>query len=661
MTRIGVDVGGTFTDLVVLGPRGLTVAKVPSTPDAPERGIWDAYDAAGLEGGTAEALIHGTTIATNALLERKGARVALVTTEGFEDLLELRRQDRAALYDLSRQHPPPLVPRDRIVGVPERMGPGGVVRALTEEAIASSVARVKALEPEAVAVSLLFAFRHPEHEVRLAAALRAALGVPVIVSHELVPRIREYERTSTVAAEAFLRPRAGSYVARFARDAEARGFRNGAARMLASNGGALRPELAAERAVWLALSGPAGGIQGAALVGAASGFTDLLTLDMGGTSADAGVVRGGEADTRTHGTIAGVPLAVPHIFIETVSAGGGSIGWLDSGGALRVGPESAGAVPGPACYGRGGTRPAVTDAFVALGWIPDGATLGGSIRVSRRLADRAVGALASAAGLEPAACALGMIRIAEATMARALRRVSVERGLDPAEMTLVAFGGAGPLSGCALAELLGVRRVLFPPHAGALSALGMAAADDMVEHAVSVHLPVAEFAGREPSLAAPLAARVAEQLPGAAVRYVAECRYVRQGYELDVPCGGGVWDKVGRDFHDVHQRAFGHQDPKGAIQVVALRAVGTLSGGARQVRWPRRSTMGGSARLRLRLERGEVEAVGADWDGLHDGKVLAGPAVVEGRSATALIPPGWVGRVNRIGAIVVEPGDARPD
>jgi N-methylhydantoinase A len=659
--RVGVDVGGTFTDLVAIGPRGLVVAKVPSTPDAPERGIWDAYDEAGLEGGTTEALIHGTTIATNALLERKGARVVLVTTEGFEDVLELRRQDRAALYDLSRQHPPPLVPRDRIVGVPERMGPGGVVLALTEEAIAASVARVASLEPEAVAVSLLFAFRHPEHEVRLAAALRAALRVPVIVSHELVPRIREYERASTVAAEAFLRPRAGSYVARFARDAEARGLKRGAARVLASNGGALRPELAAERAVWMALSGPAGGIQGAALVGAASGFTDLLTLDMGGTSADAGVVRSGEADTRTHGTIAGVPLAVPHIFIETVSAGGGSIGWLDSGGALRVGPESAGAVPGPACYGRGGTRPAVTDAFVALGWIPDGAILGGSIKVSRQLADRAVGALATAAGLEPAACALGMIRIAEATMARALRRVSVERGLDPSEMTLVAFGGAGPLSGCALAELLGVRRVLFPPHAGALSALGMAAADDVVEHAVSVHLPAAEFAGRAPAFATPLAARVAEQLPGASIRYVAECRYVRQGYELDVPCGEGVWTQVAQDFHDVHRRAFGHHDAKGEIQVVALRAVGTLSGGARHVRWPRRSTMGASARLRLRLESGEVDAAGADWDGLNDGKVLVGPAVVEGRSATALIPPGWVGRVNRIGAIVVEPGDARPD
>jgi N-methylhydantoinase A len=660
MTRVGVDVGGTFTDLVALGPRGLVVAKVLSTPEAPERGIWDAYEAAELREAP-DALIHGTTIATNALLERKGARVVLVTTEGFEDLLELRRQDRASLYDLTRQHPPPLVPRERIVGVRERTGPDGVVVPLTDAALREAVERVRSLAPESVAVSLLFAFRHAGHEARVAAALRSALpGVPVIVSSEVVPRIREYERTSTVAAEAFLRPRVGRYVERFAADAAARGLKAGTARVLASNGGALRPALAAERAVWLALSGPAGGIQGAALVGAASGFKELLTLDMGGTSADAGAVRGGEADTRTHGAIAGFPLAVPHIFIETVSAGGGSIGWLDSGGALRVGPESAGAVPGPACYARGGTRPTVTDAFVLLGWIRDGATLGGSIEVSRRRAADAIGSLAAAAGLEPHACALGMIRIAEASMARALRRVSVERGLDPSGMTLVAFGGAGPLSGCALAELLGVRRVLFPPHAGALSALGMAAADDVVEHATSVHLPAARFVQRAAALAAPLVERVNAELPGAAISFVAECRYARQGYELDVPCGAGAWRRLAGDFHDAHQRAFGHHEAGGEILVVALRAIGRLGGGAKALRWPRRSLMGGTLRLRIHLESGEVDAAGYDWESLRSGQTLAGPAVVEGRSATGLVPVGWTGRINEIGAVIVEADGAQP-
>ncbi len=656
--RVGVDVGGTFTDLVALGPRGVVVAKVPSTADAPERGIWDAWTAAGLEGAPA-ALIHGTTIATNALLERKGARVVLVVTAGFEDLLELRRQDRAALYDLARHHPPPLVPRERVVGVRERMGPGGVVTALAERVLSDVVTAVAALAPEAVAVSLLFGFRHPEHERRVAGALRVELpGIPVIASHELVPRVREYERTSTVAAEAFLRPRAGAYVARFAAEAGQRGV--AAPRVLASNGGALGAPLAARRAVWLALSGPAGGIQGAAMVGAASGIHDLLTLDMGGTSADAGVVLHGEAMQAAHGTIAGVALAVPHIAIETVSAGGGSIGWLDSGGALRVGPESAGAQPGPACYGRGGTAPTVTDAFVALGWISDGTVLGGSVTVTRALAVRALDALARAAGLDVGACALGMVRVAEATMARALRRVSVERGLDPAVLTLLAFGGAGPLCGCSLAELVGVRRVLLPPHAGVLSAFGMAAAHDVAERSAAVHLPAAAFADAATPLAAGLADQLAEDLPGAPVSFVAECRYAGQGYELDVPCAAGAWAAVPEAFHEVHVRTFGFHDPGAPVEVVELRALARAAGGGGRVMWSRPDRAGGVSRLRIRTEAGQVDAAGYDWDVLRAGQVLAGPAVIEGRSATAFLPAGWAGRVNEIGAIVAEAGDARP-
>jgi N-methylhydantoinase A len=655
--RIGVDVGGTFTDLVALGPRGLTVLKVPSTPDAPERGIWDAYGQAGLS-APPETLIHGTTVATNALLERKGAKVVLVTTAGFEDILELRRQDRAALYDLARHHPPPLVPRERVVGVRERMGPNGVVLALGDTALEAAVQAVAALTPEAVAVSLLFAFRHPAHERRVVEALRAALPlIPVAAAHELVPRIREYERTSTVSAEAFLRPSVGRYVERFAAEAAVRGI--AAPRVLASNGGALLPELAASRAVWLALSGPAGGIQGAALVGAASGFTDLITLDMGGTSADAGVVLGGEASVAAHGTVAGVPLAVPHIAIETVSAGGGSIGWIDSGGALRVGPHSAGAVPGPACYGRDGTDPTVTDAFLVLGWIPDGAVLGGSVRVRRDLALRAIAPLAAQAGLDVAACALGMIEVAQATMARALRRVSVERGLDPAALTLVAFGGAGPLCGCALADLTGVRRVLMPPLAGALSALGMAAARDVAERSVAVHLPADAFALVAEVYAGPIAARAAQDLPGADIGFVAECRYAGQGYELDVPCARGAWGSVAGEFHEAHMRAYGHRAAE-QVEVVELRAVARRPGGAGRINWPLREAAGGAARLRVHLRSGPADAAGYAWNALHAGQVLAGPAVVEGSSATAFLPPGWAGRVNAIGAIVAEPGDARP-
>jgi len=656
--HVGIDVGGTFTDLVALDKQGLIVIKTASTPDAPERGIWDVYAQAGFA-RPPEALIHGTTIATNALLERTGARAVLVLTEGFEDLLELRRQNRAALYDLSRHHPAPLVTRERVVGAPERMGPNGVMRPLTDEGVREVVARVSRLEPEAVGISLLFGFRHPAHEMRLAAALRTALpGVTVVAAHELVPRMREFERTSTVAAEAYLRPKVGGYVGRFAREAVQRGV--AAPRVLASSGGALRAELAAERAVWLALSGPAGGIQGAALVGAASGFTDLLTLDMGGTSADAGVVLGGEAVMAAQGDVAGVPVAIPHLAIETVSAGGGSIARMDSGGALRVGPASAGAVPGPACYGRGGSQATVTDAYLTLGWIQDGALLGGSVRVSRRLAEEAVGRLAAQAGLEVHACALGIIRVVEATMTRALRRVSVERGLDPATLTLVAFGGAGPLSGCALAELLGVRRVLLPPLAGVLSALGMAAASDVVERSAAVHLPADAFAAGADVVAAALGERLSADLPGAVVSFVAECRYVGQGYELDVPCAPGAWDRVTSEFHDVHQRAYGHKDPSAAVEVMELRAIGRVRAAPERVVWPHAQERGRVTRLRLWTGPAETDAAGYAWEGLLDGQTLAGPSIIEGRSATAFLPTGWMGRVNAVGAIVAEPGDARP-
>ena len=652
--RVGIDVGGTFTDLVALSRQGLVVVKAASTPDAPERGIWDAYERAGLTAAP-DALIHGTTVATNALLERKGARVVLVVTAGFEDVLELRRQDRAALYDLTRHHPPPLVARERIVGVDERMGPSGVVRGLTESALKDAVRRVVALKPEAVGVALIFGYRHPEHEQRLLAALEAALpAVSIIASHELVPRMREYERTSTVAAEAFLRPRVGRYVTRFAQDARQRGV--AAPRVLASNGGALRAELAAERAVWLALSGPAGGVQGAAMVGSASGYADLLTLDMGGTSADAGVVLAGEASAASYGQVAGIPVAVPHLAIETVSAGGGSIARLDSGGALRVGPDSAGAAPGPACYGRGGTEPTVTDAYVTLGWIPDGALLGGTIAVSRARAEAALGALAQAAGLELHACALGVVRVVEATMARALRRVSVERGLDPGALTLVAFGGAGPLSGCSLAGLIGARRVLLPPLAGALSALGMAAAADVAERAVAVHLPADRFAGAADALAAALEARLAADLPGATVTFTAECRYAGQGYELDVPCGRDSWANVAEYFHDIHRRMYGHADSAASVEVVELRARARLRTAPERIVWPHPDERGRVARLRVWTGPAETDAAVYAWEGLLPGQQLAGPAIVEGRSATAYLPPGWAARVNDIGAIVAELG-----
>src|SRR5438094_3650693 len=395
--RVGVDVGGTFTDLVALAENGtIEVRKVVTTPDDPAVGLFRALDA--LSPVPVDVLIHGTTIATNALLGRRGARIALVTTKGFEDLLWLRRQDRAALYDLTRDHPPPLVARSDVVAVAERTGPDGVLEPLGEDEVVRVVAAVRALAPapEALAVALLFAFRHAEHERRLVAALREALpDIPIAASHEVLPVFREFERASTTTVEAYLRPKVSAYLGRLERDVRARGI--GMLRVMTSSGGTLPPGAASTRAASLALSGPAGGVVGARLVGAAVGLADLLTLDMGGTSADASLVTGGTPLGDGGGTIAGLALALPAVLIETVSAGGGSIARVDEGGALKVGPESAGAVPGPACYGRGGARPTVTAACLALGWLDAASPLADDVRLDAAAPERALRRLAPAA------------------------------------------------------------------------------------------------------------------------------------------------------------------------------------------------------------------------------------------------------------------------
>src|SRR2546423_98204 len=451
--RVGVDVGGTFTDLVALTPEGaIAVRKVATTPEDPALGMFRALDA--LASPAIELRVHGPTIATTALLERRGARVVLVTTRGFEDLLWLRRQDRAALYDLARDHPPPLVVREDVVGAAERMGPAGVLEPLTDREVARVIAAVRALAPEAVAIALLFAFRDPTHERRLAGALRDALpGAPVAASHEVLPLFREFERTSTTTVEAYLRPKVSTYLERVGGAVRERGI--GALRVMTSSGGTRAPAGAAAHAASLALSGPAGGVVGARLVGAAVGPPGLFTLDMGGTSADASLVVGGAPLADGAGAVGGIPLALPAVLIETVSAGGGSIARLDEGGALRVGPESAGAVPGPACYGRGGERPTVTDACVALGWLGAASPLADDVRLDPAAAERALRRLAAAAGSDCTRIAAGVVAVAGAVMARALKRVSVARGLDPRRMALLTVCGAGALFGCPLADAPG--------------------------------------------------------------------------------------------------------------------------------------------------------------------------------------------------------------
>ncbi|PYO63876.1 MAG: hydantoinase [Gemmatimonadetes bacterium] len=650
--RVGVDVGGTFTDLVALAEDGtIEVRKVVTTPDDPAVGLFQAVD--GLR-GPIELLIHGTTVATNALLERHGARVVLVATAGFEDLLWLRRQDRAALYDLARDHPPPLVARADVVGVAERMGPGGTLVPLVDAEVERVVAAVRALDPGAVAVALLFAFRHAAHEQRLAAALRAALhAIPVVASHEVLPVFREYERTSTVTVEAYLRPRVGAYLARTAAEAGRREIPE--LRIMTSSGGSLAPAAAAVRAASLALSGPAGGVVGARLVGEAVGSPDLLTLDMGGTSADASLIVGGAPLADGVGAVAGVPLTLPSLLIETVSAGGGSIAWMDDGGALKVGPESAGAVPGPACYGRGGVRPTVTDACLVLGWLDAEQPLAADVRLDLVAAEAAVATLGRVGRRDRRGVAAGIVEVATAAMARALKRVSMARGLDPRRMVLLPFGGAGPLFGCALADVLGMKRVVIPPHSGALSALGLAAAAEQVELMASFHRTFSGLA-REDVTAAfePLCARAQVELPGAVVTREAACRFVGQGYELTIPVADPEPYRLEEAFLHAHLARYGHAGGGQPMELVNLRVV------ARRPAPPphfRSQVPGVRAPVGRRPVTVRGERVTADvWPGdeLATGVAIDGPAILAGADATALLEPGWRGRVHATGAVLVK-------
>ena len=647
-----MDVGGTFTDLVALTEDGtIEVHKVVTTPVDPTLALFKALDALSV---SIDVLIHGTTIATNALLERRGARIALVTTKGFEDLLWLRRQDRAALYELARDHPPPLVARSDVVAVAERTGPEGVLEPLGQDEVQRVVAAVRALSPapEALAVALLFAFRHPQHERRLVAALRDALpDTPIAASHEVLPVFREFERASTTTVEAYLRPKVAAYLGRLEREVRARGV--GTLRVMTSSGGTLPPGAAATRAASLALSGPAGGVVGARLVGAAVGLSDLLTLDMGGTSADASLVAGGAPLADSGGTVAGLALALPAVLIETVSAGGGSIARVDEGGALKVGPESAGAVPGPACYGRGGERPTVTDACLVLRWLDAQHPLADAVRLDRAAAEHALGSLGVAS--DPTAIAAGIVAVAAAVMARALKRVSVARGLDPRRMALLPFGGAGPLFGCQLAEALGMRTVVIPPHPGALSALGLASAAERVDLLASFHRPIDGLSSQDLGTAfAPLLDDGRSQVPGGALLRYADCRFAGQGYEVTVPVTSDDPQRVGNAFLVEHRARFGHARTDQAVEIVNLRVVALREGPLPRFADARRGVQRPGASRPITLRETRVSASVWALDDLAAGVTIAGPAILAGRNATALIEPGWRGTVHPCGAVLIE-------
>jgi N-methylhydantoinase A len=525
---LGVDVGGTFTDAVLLDGSELRTAKVP-TARRQEESVLAAAAAVGAAGGV-ERFTHGTTAATNALLERKGARTAFVATAGFEHLLHLRRQNRAHLYRLCAAHPEPLVPLERCHGVRERIGPDGVLEPLELESLPALGEDV-----EAVAVCLLFSFRDASHERAVAAELRRRLPRGrVVASHELSPELREYERASTTAIDAYLGPVVSRYLEALGEAGASAGLPEPLA-MRSSGGLATLAEAASHPAAAL-VSGPAAGVVGAARIAQLAGLEDAISLDMGGTSTDVCLIEGGEAGRSSERDVGGLPLRLPMVDLQTVGAGGGSIVWRDAGGAVRVGPESAGADPGPACYGRGGTRPTVTDANLLLGRLPE--RLAGGLELSREAAERAF------EGLDPAEA----VEVVNAEMLRALRLVSVERGHDPRDFALVAFGGAGPLHSCALAAEVGIRTVLVPDSAGVLSALGLAAADERRDSVRSYVCPLEE----------------AGELPAAGE---ADLRYQGQSFELTVP----LQPDLAEAFHRSHEARYGYADRGRPLELVAVR------------------------------------------------------------------------------------------
>ncbi len=647
--RLGVDVGGTFTDLVLATGSDVQVAKVPSTPADQSEGIRTGIARLGLDPGALDRFVHGTTVATNAVLERAGARVVLVTTAGFRDLLEIGRQDRPSLYDLDVDRPAPLVPATRVVEAEERLAADGeVLRALTDAEIARVVDAVAVREPEAVAISLLFCFVDDRHERRLAAALRERLGadVPISRSSDVLPVFREYERTSTAALNAYVAPRMDRYLGNLASALRGDGLR-APVEVMRSGGGTFEASLAARYPVETLLSGPAAGAWGAAALGAAVGQDDLLAFDMGGTSTDVTLIAGGRPRTTSEGSIGGLPFAVPTTDIHTVGSGGGSIAWRDAGGALRVGPRSAGAAPGPACYGKGGTEPTVTDANVVLGHLPDDAALGGDLAIRGELAEAAVARLGAELGLGTDETAAGILRVVEAQMVKAVRVVSVEQGHDPRRFVLVPFGGAGPLHQAAIARELGCAEVLVPPNPGVLSALGLLAAPTAVD-VVRTRL------GALPDLdAGELLAAWAEleteargvldqqAITADLVERRADLRYRGQSFELSV-LAGGSWDVAAltEDFHAAHERRYGYAQGDETVELVNLRV--RAEGPTPTPPLPRIAAGTGAdaavvARRPIVLAGDRVHCPVYDRTRLGAGDRLRGPAIVTGVDSTVLV------------------------
>jgi N-methylhydantoinase A len=653
LSRAGVDVGGTFTDLVALVDGRIISAKVPSTPGDQSEGTMAALHAGGVVDAGISVFAHGTTVATNALLERAGARTALIVTEGFRDVIEIGRQDRPSLYDLTLNPPPPLVPRELRFSIEERVDPSGVVTPLTNEEIDRVVAQVEAADVEAVAICLLFSFLVPDHERAVGERLKARLpDLHVSMSHEVLPEFREFERLSTTVADAYLGPRLSRYLENLAQKALSAGVPSPA--VMQSSGGVFDIAEAARRPARCVLSGPAGGVVGAAFVGEAGGYPDVLTFDMGGTSTDVAPIVAGSIQITTSSKLGGVPIKFPMVDVHSVSAGGGSIAWVDEGGALRVGPRSAGAVPGPACYGLGGEDVTVTDANLYLGYLTDGAELGGEVTLRRDLSEKVLIELSRKTGLDTLETAQGVIDVANAEMVRALRVISVERGLDPRGFALCAFGGAGPLHACAVAEALGISTVLVPKPSGVLSALGLAISEIRNDYVVTYHDGFnEESASVIESLFAGLESKVPDDGTERNLARYADVRYQGQSFELTVAADDLA--TLEAEFHAAHERLYGFRMSSEPLQLVNLRVVATVPASLPDLtdRHVAADDAGIKERRVIVIDSASHEVDIIDREGLGLGSTVSGPGIVEFPEATCLVAPGWDGEIDEIGTLVL--------
>jgi len=657
-TVIGIDIGGTFTDFIRWHKNEISTYKLLSIPANPARAVLEGLSVLLKDlDGKNTTIVHGSTVATNSLLERKGAKTALVTTEGFKDVIEIGRQNREKLYDLKAKKVPPLVPRELRFEVKERMDfRGEVLKSPETDELRELRKKLEALSVESVAICLLFSYINPEHEKMVYEELKN-LKIPLSVSSKILPEYREFERTSTVVANAFVAPKMNNYLKELTEDEKGEAY-PWKLRILQSNGGSIEGSLARREPVRTVLSGPAGGVVAAEYMASLAGYEKIITFDMGGTSTDVSLCDG-EITLTTEGEVGGYPVRVPLIDIHTVGAGGGSIAFLDRGGMLRVGPESSGADPGPICYGRGGENPTVTDAQFILGRIDSEYFWGGKLSLDLEKTERVFQKLAGKLGISKVELACGIIEIANSSMQKALKVISLERGYDPADFTLVCFGGAGPLHACDLAGSLSISRIMVPKNAGVLSAFGMVVADIVRDYSKTVALKVSEENRGNIELAL-------RELEGKAINTLScekrgdikiekflDLRYEGQSYELTVPYEGDFQE----NFHELHLRRYHHDYRDKPVEAVNVRVkIKVRTEKPELIREEKKEL--GTEKAPVKREKvfwGEyIETPVFQREFLLPGMKMEGPALVFEKNSTLVIPPGFYGEVDGFENIILE-------